>query len=277
MINLEFGPEWSAGFRRGTEAELRSWLTVALACCDRADERAIKGFRRGLEIEQKVDRTYVTEVDRAIERETREHIGAAFPSHGIVGEEEGAESPDASVRWYIDPIDGTHNYIRGIPLFGTLLAVERDGELQVGVMSAPALGQRWVAWRGGGAWNKDGRLHVSDVTQLEHAGVVYTSAREIRASETLVGWDATLAAVDYEAAIGDFWGFGFVAEGRAEAMIEGRVHPWDLAAPLILVEEAGGRMTSIEGARSADIQGACLASNGRLHKELLDRLRSKAS
>jgi histidinol-phosphatase len=179
------------------------------------------------------------------------------------------ERSGASVRWYIDPIDGTDNFIRGVPLFGTLLAIERDGEVQVGVVSAPAIRERWVAWRAGGAWNRKGRVHVSDVGAVGSAGVVYTSAREILASESVPGFDAILRAADYEAAIGDFWGFGFVAEGRIEAMIEGRVHPWDLAAPLILIEEAGGRMTNTAGDRAVDIQGVCLASNGLLHGELL--------
>lgn len=277
MVSFEFGPEWSAGFRRGTDAELRAWLAFAVDCCDAADRLSLGDFRRELAVERKIDRTFVTRADRAIERLIRERIADAYPSHGIVGEEEGEESPDAPVRWYIDPIDGTHNYIRGIPLFGTLLAVERDGELQVGVISAPALRQRWVAWRGGGAWNNEGRLRVSDVASINAAGLVYTSAREIRASETLPGLDATLAAADFESAIGDFWGFGFVAEGRVDAMIEGQVHSWDLAAPFVLIEEAGGRMTTLAGERAADIRGVCVASNGLLHGELLHSLRGATS
>lgn len=272
MVSFEFGQQWSAGFRRGTEAEVQGWLAFAVECCEAADQLALRDFRRGPQPEIKSDGTYVTRADRAIERMIRERIADAFPSHGLVGEEEGEESAGASIRWYIDPIDGTHNYIRGIPLFGTLLALERDGELQVGVISAPALRQRWVASRAGGAWNNEGRLRVSAVASLNEAGVVYTSAREILASESIPGWDATLRDVDYESAVGDFWGFGFVAEAKVEAMIEGRVHPWDLAAPLIMIEEAGGRMTTTNGVRSVNINGACVASNGLIHAELLARL-----
>jgi histidinol-phosphatase len=272
VVGFEFGSEWSAGFRRGADAELRAWLAFALECCDAADHLALSDFRRGPQPERKVDRTFVTRADRAIERLIRERIADAFPAHGIVGEEEGEESAGASVRWYIDPIDGTHNYIRGIPLFGTLLAVERDGELQVGIISAPALRQRWLASRAGGAWNNQGPLRVSDVATVRDAGLVYTSAREILVSDSVPGFDATLRHAGYENAIGDFWGFGFVAEARVDAMIEGRVHPWDLAAPMILIEEAGGRMTAMNGERSVDIRGACVASNGFIHAELLDRL-----
>lgn len=272
MVGFEFGSEWSAGFRRGAVAELGAWLDFALACCDAADQISLSDFRRAPQPERKPDRTFVTRADRAVERMIRERIADAFPAHGIVGEEEGEESVGASVRWYIDPIDGTHNYIRGIPLFGTLLAVERDGELQVGIMSAPALRQRWVAVRAGGARNNQGPLRVSNVASVREAGLVYTSAHEILQSDSLPGFDATLRHAEYENAIGDFWGFGFVAEARVDAMIEGRVHPWDLAAPMILIEEAGGRMTTLNGERSVDVDGACVASNGRIHAELLDRL-----
>jgi len=150
-----FGPQWSASLRRGTEAELRSWLEVAQDACDAADDIARRHFRRDLTIETKPDRTFVTQADTSIERLIRERLADAFPDHGLIGEEYGVESGDASVRWYIDPIDGTHNFIRGVPLFGTLLGVERDGELQASVMSAPALDERWWAHRGGGAWARD--------------------------------------------------------------------------------------------------------------------------
>ena len=145
-----FGTAWSASFRRGSDAELRGWLDVAMEACDEADAIARGHFRRDLVIETKPDRSFVTQADKAIEQLIRERLHTAFPDHGMIGEEYGIEAGDASVRWYIDPIDGTHNFMRGVPLFGTLLGVERDGELQAGVMSAPALDERWWGWRGGG-------------------------------------------------------------------------------------------------------------------------------
>ena len=151
----DYGSSWSASLRRGSDDELRGWLEVAIAACDEADEIARQHFRRDLQITTKPDRTFVTQADTAIEARIRDRLAEAFPGHGLVGEEYGTEAGDAAVRWYIDPIDGTHNYIRGVPLFGTLLAVERDGELQAAVISAPALDERWWAHRGGGAWARN--------------------------------------------------------------------------------------------------------------------------
>ena len=136
-----YGAQWSASLRHGTESELRAWIELALGACDEADDLALRHFRRDLEISTKPDRTFVTAADKAIEQAIRSRIHDQYPGHGIVGEEYGTEAGDAAVRWYVDPIDGTHNFIRGIPLFGTLLAVERDGELQAGVLSAPAAGR----------------------------------------------------------------------------------------------------------------------------------------
>ena len=124
MSDATFGPEWSASLRRGTDAELRSWLEIAKAACDETDEIARRYFRRDLTIDTKPDRTFVTVADTEVETRLRERIGAAFPDHGIIGEEFGTEGADASVRWYLDPIDGTHNFIRGVPIFATLIAVD---------------------------------------------------------------------------------------------------------------------------------------------------------
>ena len=274
---LEFGPAWSASFRRGTDAELRGWLDVAMAACDEADRVARAHFRRDLEIATKPDRSFVTQADTAIERMIREHLSSAFPGHGLVGEEFGTEAGDASVRWYIDPIDGTHNFIRGVPLFGTLLAVERDGELQAAVLSAPALDERWWGWRGGGAWARNRgetaprRIAVSGVAAIADAQLLYGSARDIVASGRAPGFDALIADAWRDRGFGDFWGYALVAEGAAEAMIEVDLSAWDAAAPLLLVEEAGGRATDFEGRRKIDSR-TFVASNGRLHETVRERL-----
>ena len=271
-----FGAEFSASLRRGSDAELRGWLEVAVAACDEADEIARRHFRRDLQITTKPDRTFVTQADTAIEERIRERLADAFPDHGLVGEEFGAESADAAVRWYIDPIDGTHNYIRGVPLFGTLLAVERDGELQAAVMSAPALDERWWAHRGGGAWARNRgeparRIHVSGVTALEDAQILYGSGRDIAASGRAPGFDALLRDVWRERGFGDFWGYALLAEGAAEAMVEVELSPWDAAAPAVVIEEAGGRVTDLEGRRRID-SGTFLTTNGHLHDVIRERL-----
>ena len=276
MSTPTFGADWSASLRRGSDAELRGWLDVAIAACDEADVIARAHFRRDLTIDQKPDRTFVTQADKAIERLIRQRLSDAFPGHGVVGEEYGVEAPDASIRWYVDPIDGTHNYIRGVPLFGTLLAVERDGELQAGVLSAPALDERWWAWRAGGAWARNRgeaprRIQVSQVGSLADAQLLYGSSRDIEATGLAPGFDALMRDVWRDRGFGDFWGYALVAEGAAEAMIEVGLATWDAAAPLVLVEEAGGCATDFDGRRVID-GGTFLVSNGRLHETVRGRL-----
>jgi len=272
-----FGADWSASFARAPDDELERWLTVAHAACDAADMVAQGSFRRDLVISTKPDRTYVTEADTAIEREIRARLHASFPDHGLVGEEYGVEAGGAATRWYIDPIDGTHNFIRGIPLFGTLLAVERDGELQAAVLSAPALRERWWARRGGGAWARspwdDGprRIRVSAITTIADAQVLYGSGHDIERSGRAPGFWSLLGDVWRERGFGDFWGYALLAEGAAEAMVEVDLSAWDAAAPMLLIEEAGGRVTDFEDRRSID-SGTFLATNGFLHEEVRRRL-----
>ncbi|HEY6058744.1 MAG TPA: inositol monophosphatase family protein [Candidatus Limnocylindrales bacterium] len=271
-----FGARWSAGRRLGSEGELEEWLGLAMELADLADKMAMAAFRRDVAVSQKPDRSLVTDIDQAIERIVRERITAAYPGHGVVGEEYGMSGPAASVRWFVDPIDGTHNFIRGIPLFGILIGIERDGELQVGVCSAPALGERWHARRGGGAWarsthaldSRPRRIRVSKVRSIGDAQVLYGSAQDIAASGRAPGFGALVRAAWRDRGFGDFWGYALVAEGAAEAMIEADLKPWDLAAPTVVVEEAGGRVTDLDGVRTI-AGGSVLASNGLLHDELL--------
>lgn len=263
--------------------EIGSAVALAMACCDVADALALRAFRGALAIETKPDRSFVTQVDRAIEEVIRERIRSTFPEHGLVGEEYGEEGGESGRRWYIDPIDGTHNYMRGIPLFGTLLGLEVEGRMSVGVMSAPALGRRWLAWRDGGAWAvdlRDGgwdpgslrRIRVSDIGRLADAQVLYSSLPEVMRSGLAPGFESVVAEAWRDRGLGDFWGYALVAEGAAEVMLEVGVKSWDIAAPTVIVEEAGGRITDLGGQRT--LHGASvLATNGTLHGELLARLR----
>jgi histidinol-phosphatase len=274
-----FGAEWSASLRRGSDAELDSWLAFALAVCDASDAISLPAFLGELDVTEKGDGSFVTEADRGVERLIRERIAHAFPDHGIVGEEYGTEVGSSGCRWYIDPIDGTHNFMRGVPLFGTLLAVERDGELQVGAASAPAMGRRWWASRGGGAWmtepgaDRPRRLHVSGVSTVADMQLVYRSVSDMAASRLARGFERLLGEVWRARAFGDFWGYTLVARGAAEVMCETDLHPWDLAAPWVIVEEAGGRITDFDGRRDW-LQPEGYATNGLLHDEVLARLRA---
>jgi len=274
----ESGSPRSAAMRRGEERELDAWLEAALAWTDEADAEAMRFFRRDLQISAKPDRSLVTQADQGIERRLRERIRDAYPGHGLVGEEYGTEDGDASVRWYIDPIDGTHNFVRGVPLFGTLLAVERDGIRQVGIMSAPAIRERWYARRGGGAWAKGPhdeaprRIRVSSVAAIDDAQLLYGSGASIERSGRAPGFRQLRHEVWRERGFGDFWGYALVAEGAAEAMVEIGVNPWDLAAPEVVVDEAGGLLTDLDGQPRIDGLEV-LATNGTLHDEMLARLR----
>ena len=273
----DFGADWSATLRRGTDAELRGWVDAALGWCDAADEIAMSGFRRGITVSRKPDRTFVTEADTGVERLMRERIAAAFPGHGVIGEELGSDAGGASVRWYVDPIDGTHNYIRGVPLFATLLAAERDGELQAAVVSAPALGSRWFAWRGGGAWAVDRghdqprRIEVSRIDRIDEAQVLYAGTVDVEASGRAPGFRRLLADAWRERGFGDFWGYMLLADGAAEAMVEVDLKAWDAAAPTVIVEEAGGCVTDFDGRRGLDGK-TFLATNGVIHDTVLAML-----
>lgn len=280
MTASEFGSEWSASLQRGSDDELRAWLAFAVDACDAADAISLGAFRSELEVATKADGSFVTHADTAIERLIRGRIAASFPGHGVVGEEYGTDGGGARCRWYVDPIDGTHNFMRGVPLFGTLLAVECEGELQAGVVSAPALGRRWWASRGAGAWvtepgaGRARRLRVSNVDLVADAQLLYRSQLDMRGSRIAAGYERLLHDVWRERGFGDFWGYMLVADGAAEVMVERDLGPWDLAGPWIVVEEAGGRITDFEGARTL-FGSEGLATNGRLHDELLARLRDQ--
>lgn len=275
-VTAEYGAEWSAGLRNGTEPELRAWVDAALGWCDAADAVALRYFRRHPTTTRKPDRTFVTEADTAVERLIRERIADQFPGHGVLGEEFGEDQAGASIRWVIDPIDATHNFMRGIPVFATLLGVERDGELQAGIVSAPALGGRWFAWRGGGAWGSGPlagepgtgaarRLRVTSITSLAEAQVVYGGTQDLIDGGRAPGFPRLLQASWRERGFGDFWGYTMLAEGSAEVMVEVGISIWDAAALVVLVEEAGGRITDFEGRRIFD-GGTTLATNGALHE-----------
>jgi histidinol-phosphatase len=229
----------------------------------------------GLTVSAKADATLVTQADTEVETLLRARIGGAFPHHGLVGEELADEAGDGETRWIIDPIDGTHNLVRGIPVFATLLAVERDGELLAAAVSAPALQRRWHAAAGEGASVRDlmgeRTLRVSTIKKLADAQVVWSGLRPLEAA----GYGPAIAALGRQAwrdrGFGDFWGYMLVAEGAADAMIEIGPTLWDLAAPALIVREAGGRLTDFAG-RDSYAGPQALASNGRLHPVLIEYL-----
>ena len=253
-------------------SELDELLRFAIELADSADAISMRHFRRDLQVDQKPDRSFVTQADTGIEKELRGRIERRFPDHGILGEEFGSTS-GRDTRWIIDPIDATHSFMRGLPMFATLIGLERAGEMLLGVVSAPAMRERWHALRGGGAWSGRRRIHVSSISELSQSQVFYAS----RTAFTRVGmgseFDAIVSSAWRDRGFGDFWGYALVAEGPGEAMIEPELYPWDLAAPLILIEEAGGRLTDFKGNRSYS-GGSAVASNGLVHDAILERLQA---
>ncbi len=255
-------------------------LALALDLADRADAVSIDRYRAvDLRVTTKPDRTPVTDADQAVERAIRDRLTAERPADGILGEEYGtAEGTGAGAhrQWIIDPIDGTANFLRGVPIWGTLIALAIDGVPVVGVVSAPALGQRWWAARGHGAYTSQHgeaarALAVSGVRDLADASLSYNS---------LPGWDdagrlapivALTRAVWRARAIGDMWSYMLVAEGAIDIAGEFDLQPYDMAALQPIIEEAGGRFTSVDGAEGP-WHGSALATNGLLHEEVLRRL-----
>lgn len=270
-------------------------LELAHELADRADAVSLGRFRAvDLDVQTKPDRTPVTEADLAVERAIRDRLAEERPGDGILGEEFGTEG-DVTRQWIIDPIDGTANFLRGIPVWGTLIALAIDGVPVVGVASSPAMGRRWWAARGTGAWTVESaaeagassneradaasarfpgarRLHVSAVEELSDASLSFQSLAQWRQAGYL---DRLLALGDLvwrDRAYGDLWSYMLLAEGLLDITGEFDVKPYDLAALVPIVEEAGGRFTSITG-EPGPWHGSSLATNGRLHDAVLDVLR----
>jgi len=249
--------------------DLRPDLRLALELADAADTVTRGRFRAAdLRVEAKPDATPVTEADRAAERAIRDRLARDRPDDGILGEEfEGR--PGDGRRWILDPIDGTLNFVRGIPVWGTLIALEIEGKIAVGVVSAPAIGHRWWAARGLGAWRNAARIRVSEVRGLADAHLSYNS--QVTFEQAGLGGRglALSRRCRRTRGYGDFWSHMLVAEGAIDVSVEPIAAIWDLAPLGVIVEEAGGRFTDLAGARRID-GGNALASNGLLHEEALE-------
>jgi histidinol-phosphatase len=252
-------------------------LRVALQMADLADGLTVAAFgRAGLVVDTKPDRTWVTDADRGVETAVRDALGRIRPGDAVMGEEYGS-SGTGSRRWIIDPIDGTSNFVRRVPVWATLLALEVDGVLDVGVVSAPALGRRWWAGRGLGAWaatdvggviGEPAPISVSAVDRLADAHLSTCGP------EGWERWGGPQTLLDLSAqcwrdrAFGDFWSHMLVAEGACDIGIDPIVSLWDLAALQVVVEEAGGTFTDFAGVARAD-GGSAVSTNGRLHEKVL--------
>ena len=234
-------------------------LALALELADAADSISLPRFRTGIAVETKPDLTPVTEADRTVESVLRRLLAERRPNDGILGEEEGA-SGSGHRRWILDPIDGTRNYARGVPVWATLVALEESGDIRLGVVSAPALGRRWWAERSEGAFADGDRIGVSSVARIEDAVLSFAYEN---------GVPDLARRAWHVRGLGDFWAHMLVAEGAVDGAVDVRgLHEWDLAALQVIVEEAGGRFSDFAGVARID-SGSALTSNGLLHDELL--------
>ncbi|SIN71093.1 inositol monophosphatase family protein [Agromyces cerinus] len=282
-------------------SQLTSDLALALELAELADAVSIGRFRAiDLDVQTKPDRSPVTEADLAVERAIRERLAEARPDDGILGEEFGTEG-DGARQWIIDPIDGTANFLRGVPVWGTLISLAIDGVPVVGVASAPAMGRRWWAATGLGAWTTtsaaeagasgpqtgDGaaaggasvpgarRLQVSGVASLADASLSFQSLAQWRDAGYLDRLLALSERVWRDRAYGDLWSYMLLAEGLIDITAEFDVKPYDLAALIPIVEEAGGRFSSVTGT-PGPWSGNALATNGALHDDVLAALADEA-
>ncbi len=249
--------------------EIERLMEAALELARLAGASAMKHFRRGLPVDRKADGSPVTDADRGAEQLARDWLERRFPEDGILGEEFGTLRPGAKRRWILDPIDGTRSFVRGVPLWGTLVAVAEGERVLVGAAVFPALGESLVAGAGAGCRSGDGAARVSDVARLDEAVVLTTDGR------MLAGDDGPLRRLAREAGTvrtwGDCSGYLLVATGRAEAMVEEQLAPWDAAPLQPLIDEAGGRFTDLDGRRTAFGRGA-VATNRALASVVRERL-----
>ena len=246
---------------------LRRELRTALEAADAADRVTLARFKAAdLRVDTKSDASPVSDADRAAEQAIRSVIAAAHPGDGILGEEFG-ETGGTGRRWIIDPIDATINYVRGVPVWGSLIAMEDADGVAVGVVSAPALHTRWWASRRGGAWHEARPMQVS---MIDAIGDAHLSLNSITAAEA--AGKHLVAELSRRCArtrgFGDFWSFMLLAEGAVDVVVEPMAKVWDLAPLILIVEEAGGRLTDFTGEHTIS-GGNAVATNGTLHAEVM--------
>jgi len=252
-------------------AVMHPTVTAGLEAARAAGEIAMRYYRGGFEVTIKPDQTPVTQADQEAEQAIRGILSRATPGCGFLGEEFGEEG-SRSRRWIIDPIDGTKNFVRHIPIWAVLIALEEEGEVTTGVVHNPVTGELFWARKGEGAWANGERIRVSTCSVMKDAMLLHSSLNLLK---HLGYWDGFVRLVDAtsrQRGFGDYYGYCLVASGKGEIYAEGDLKPWDAAPMKILIEEAGGRLTDFEG--KLDIYtGTVLATNGLLHDEALRLLR----
>ena len=251
-----------------TETNYKEFLNVALDAAQAAKELILSYYNGEFEIEIKADQTPVTVADRGAERLIREKITAAFPEHGIFGEEYGADNTDTEYLWLIDPIDGTKSFVKRYGMFSTQIALMHQGKLIVGVSCAPAMDELVWATRGGGAFDHNGPLSISEIDNIEQASISTGNIQSLAASQNWAVLGQILARTNRTRGYGDYYHYHRLAAGQLDAVIESDVNILDIAALYVIVTEAGGVFTDLDG-QSPDLQTrSVLAANPALHAAL---------
>lgn len=250
-----------------TSSESRTLLAFVAEVAVQAGVAAVAYFQTEIPIDTKDDATPVTIADRDAERIMRARIAAAYPGDAILGEEFGESTGSTGRRWIIDPIDGTRSFIRGVPLFGVMMALEIDGVVEAGVLHFPALGETIAAARGHGCWWNGRRAAVSTRANLRDALVLTTDRENIVAHGFDPQFTRLAQSSDITRTWGDCYGYALVATGRAEVMVDPVVSPWDVAALVPVLEEAGGVITAIDGRAAWPSPGNIVATNAALAVE----------
>jgi len=254
--------------------DLKSRYDAGIELAQKAAKIAMGYYETALDIEWKNDESPVTIADREAEKFLRSSLKQYFKQDGFLGEEYDDETGDSGYRWIIDPIDGTRNFVRGIPIWATLLGLEYKGEMLAGITVAPGLNQTYRALRGEGAFRNDIKINVSTINTLAASQLFYSSISWFVKAGMEKEFLALASATEKQRGFGDFYGFVLVAQGAGEIMIEHGVHAWDVASIIPLIEEAGGKFSDWKGNKSIYAPDV-LVTNGILHQQILDRLANK--
>lgn len=245
------------------------FVKVALDAAKNAEEIILSYYNGEINVELKEDETPVTYADREAEKIIRKTIKNSFPDHGFLGEEFGIEIGESSYIWIIDPIDATKNYIRKIPIFGTQIALMKDDDIIAGVSNAPLLNEVLYAEKGKGAYLNDHPINVSDISDLNDVMICHGGIKWFVETGTFPGIYNLINDTARSRGFGDFYMYHLMSSARADAVIEAAISIWDIAAITVIVREAGGTVTDLQGNDITTETNSLLATNGILHKKML--------
>jgi histidinol-phosphatase len=251
-----------------TESRHKEFLSVALNAAKAARELIMSYYTGNFDVEIKADQTPVTVADRGAEQVIRDMIGGAFPDHGIFGEEYGAESTDTEYLWLVDPIDGTKSFVKRYGMFSTQIALMHAGELILGVSCAPAMNELVWATRGGGAFDVNGQLHISGTDSIDQASISTGNIQSLAAGDRWPALGRVLARANRTRGYGDYYHYHRLAAGQLDAVIESDVNILDIAALYVIVTEAGGIFTDLDGQAPKLDTCSVLAATPALHAAL---------